>query len=230
MPLSLGPIGGPATPGPAAGGALDVLYAGTMAEGALSGAHVLGATTLTLASADGFRDDMTFGVGVESHDIVAVDAGANQVEIAAPGLLGAYVDGDACFCAPMWGADDVIALPAPAGATQYSELDCWMLYDLPQANGNPAFYSGRSLGDYVAPHLSWFHSLTNFSYWYAGGNTEEGLASYSIGVVHGTVSVSNLWALDYELATNRLILIPGDASLAVSFIPRIYQLAVAGRP
>ena len=229
MPLSLGPIGGPATPGPAAGGALSVLYAGTMAESTLSGVHVLGATTLTLASAAEFRDDMTFGIGVEAHDIVSVDAGANQVEIAAPGLLANYVDGAACFCAPMWGADDTLALPAPAGATQYAELDCWMLYDLPQSNGNPSFYSGRSLGDYVAPHASWFHSLTNYSYWYAGGNVEEGLASYSVGVVHGTVSAVNFWALDYELATNRLIFLPADPSLAVSLIPRIYHLALAGR-
>ena len=105
-----------------------------------------------------------------------------------------------------------------------------MLYDLPQLNGNRAFYSGRSLGDYVAPNASAYHSLTNFSYWYAGGNTEEGLPSYSIGVVHSTSSLANLRTVDYELATNRLVLVPGDASLAVSFAPRVYQMMVVGRP
>ena len=80
MPLTYRGRGRAGVPGVGGGGALSVLYAGTMAESTLSGAHVLGETTLTLASADGFRDDVTFGIGVEPHDIVAVDAGANQVE------------------------------------------------------------------------------------------------------------------------------------------------------
>ena len=212
------------------GGGLSILYAGSMAESTLSGAHVMGATTLTLASAAGFRADMTLGLGVEAHDIVSVDEAANQVEIAPPGIVAAaYVDGAAVFAVPMFGADDALAIPAPAGASQYTELDVRCLYDMPQANGNPSFYNGRSAGAYYSPHASWFETLTNQSYWFAGGNTEPGLASYSLGVIHATSSLANLWALDYEPAGNRLILLPANPALVVSYIPRIYQITVVGR-
>lgn len=230
--------GSAAGAGPGGTGAgLSVLYAGTMVETTISGAHAAGSTTIVLADASGFRTDMRFGSqlpvmnagSVEYHDIVSVDEAAGEIEIAAPGLIGAHAGGTACFAAPMWGADDTLVLPAPAGAAHYSELDCWLLYDLPQLNGNNAFYSGRSLGDYVAPNASSYHSLTTYSYWYADGNTEEGLASYSVGVVHATASLSNLWTVDYELATNRLVLVPGAAALVVGFAPRVYQMTLVGR-
>ena len=221
------------------GGGLGIVYAGTMAESTLAGAHVLGATTLTVADATGFRTDMRFGlhaplvspaVGtVEYHDIVSVDEATNEVEIAAPGLSGRHASGIACFAAPMWGADDVLALPAPAGAAHYAELDARFLYDMPQLNGNNSFYSGRSHGAWFSPHASWYETLTNYSYWYAGGNTEEGQASYSLGVIHATSSLSNFWTVDYEPAGNRLILLPADPNTADSFAPRIQQLTLAGR-
>ena len=218
------PPGGTAVDG---GNDLSILYAAQMAESTLSGAHAAGATTLTLADVAGFRDDMTLGLGVEAHDIVSVDEAVNQVEIAAPGIVAAaYVDGAGVFAAPMFGAADVRPI---AGASQYAELDVRFLYDLPQLNGNPPFYNGRSTGAFFAPHASWYESLTNFSYWYAGGNTAAGLPSYSVGLVHATAAFANFWSVDYEIDADRLIFLPADPSLAVAFAPRVRRLVVAGR-
>ena len=218
------PPGGAAVDG---GGGLSILYAGTMAESTLAGAHALGATTLTLASAAGFRADMTFGVGrVEPHDIVAVDMDANEIEIAAPGLGAAYVDGAAVFCAPMFGAAGALALP---GGARLAEIDVRFSFDLPRAAGDP-FYNGRSDGAYYAdPHASWYRSLTNFSYWYAGGNTESDLPSYTVGLAHATAGFANFWVVDYEIATGRLIFLPADPGIAAAYVPRVRVLTCAGR-
>ena len=231
MALRQGGVGGRAAGSAAGGGGLSILYAGSMVETTLSGAHAAGATTVTLASVAGFRDDMTLGIdvpgtGYEAHSIESVDEATNSIEIPAPGLAMAYGDiGIAAFAAPMFGALDSLDLPGGP----YTELDARYLFDLPQLNGNAPFYKGRSNGAYYAPHASWFETITDNLYWFGGGNTEPGLASYSIGVIHATAAIANLWSLDYELATGRLIFIPANPALAVSFHPRIYRLIVAGR-
>ena len=232
-----GPFGRAAGAG-AGATAAQVLYARAIAETTLSGAHQAAATVLTLADAAGIRADMRFGLyrhtsmggNLEYHDIESVDAAADTVTIASPGLGQAQAAGQACFATPMWGADDAIALPAPASGARYAELDCRLLFDVPNLSGSDASYNGRSIGRFTAPHASSYASLASYGDWWAGGNTEEGLDSYSVGIVHGRYSdTRNIWTLDYELATNRLVLLPADASLVPTTAPRIYQLVVTGR-
>ena len=209
-------------------GARSIAFAGTGAETTLAGAHVAGATSLALASAAGFRTDFTLQIGVEGHTIEAVDEGASQVEIAAPGLGAAYQGPDVAVSAwPLFGADRALALPAVEDG-HYRELDVRCLFDLPLADGNPPVYSGVCVGAYVVGSASWAKSHTNFGYWQSGGNVGGGLASYLVALVHGTAGAADAWSLDYEIATNRLIFVPFTAA-AVSSIPRIREMTVFAR-
>lgn len=234
MPSRPGAAGGPG----GGGAGLASVYAAASVDTTFDGAHALGATTLTLASVDGIRADMTLGVTARSSaggheiipDIVSIDAAAKQVEIAAPGLARARADGDAVFASPLWGADDTLALPAPVGAAAYAELAVRMLWELWLSTGSSSSTrNGRSSGAFWGPSASHWEVLNSSSYWWSGGNLEAGLNSYAVGAANYGSSLSNLWTLDYRPADRTLLLLPADPSLSVRYIPRVYQLTVAGR-
>ena len=178
-------------------------------------------TSIVRTTADGSTVVAILG---QRHEVEGI--AGDVLEIAAPGIVAEAPSGADVAYDPMYGADSVIQLPDGP----YNEIEVTLLYDLPQVNGNPAFYSGRSRGAYFSSHASWYQTLTNFSYWYAGSNTDPALTSYSVGVLHGTASPgANQWTVEYEVATHRLILLPVVPGRTHSFLPRIYDLVVTGR-
>ena len=221
--------------GPAAaasgGGGLSLLFAGESVTGALAGAHVAGSIDLSVDDAAIYRLGRV-QVGGELHAIEAIDEAANTVTIEAAGLAGNQADDAVVVQAPILGADDVLQMPDPGGAA-YAEIDVRLLYDMPQLNGNPPFYSGRSTGAYYSAAgrgSAWLETLSNFSYWFGAAQTEDAPAgTWSVGLIHATNGFANAWSVEFDPATHRLSLLPVDSSLTVSFIPRIYQLIVAGR-
>ena len=220
------PAGGAASPGRApAAGALSTIYAARLAASTLLLARAQGDTTIWLPDAAGFRADMTFGIGIESHDIVAMH-NAVQVEIAAPGLLADYAADSGCFATPMFGVDDALALP---GSGPYAELDVRLMFDLARANADPA-NNGRSSGAYhTDPASSWYEALNARNFWWGGGNLEPDLSSYTVGVIHLNAAATDLWVVDYEPAGNRLLIMPADPDTPDTFVPRITALRIVGR-
>ena len=145
--------------------------------------------------------------------------------IAEPGLLADYAADTECFAAPMFGADDVLALPGPG---PYAELDVRLLFDLARANVDPA-NNGRSSGAYhTDPASSWYEALNDRNFWWGGGNHEPGLSSYTVGVIHLNATATDLWAVDYEPAGNRLLILPADPDTADTFVPRSHRAADRG--
>ena len=229
--VGVGPAIGPEPAG--GGGGLSLLFAGEAVTGALDGAHVAGAAVLTVGDASIYRAGAV-QVGGEVHTIQSTDEAARTITIEAAGLTADQADDVQVVQAPILGADDVLQLPEPSG--QYAEIDIRLLYDLPQLNGNPPFYNGRSTGAYYsagAPlqQSAWFETLSNFSYWWANGQVADDPASgtWSVGLIHATAGAGNAWSLEFDPATHRLSLLPLDASLVVGFIPRVWSLIVAGR-
>ena len=212
------------------GGGLSLLFAGRQVDGALDGAHAAGATVLTVGDAAVYRLGRVQVAG-ELHTIEGIDEAARTLTIEAAGLTADQADDAQVVQAPILGADDVLQLPEPAG--EYSEIDVRFLYDLPQLNGNPPFYNGRSSGAFYsgeAQRSAYFETLSNFSYWWANGQVEDDPSgTWSVGLIHATGGLGNAWSIEFDPATHRLLLRPLDASLAMSFIPRIYNLIVAGR-
>ena len=224
--VGIAPAIGPETGG--GGGGLSLLFAGDQVDGELSGAHLLGATVLTVLDASIFRLGAV-QVGGEVHTIGSIDEAARTVTIEAPGLVAAKLDGTQVVQAPILGGDDVLQLPAPVGG-EYAEIDVRFLYDLPQLNGNPAFYNGRSTGAYYSAaglRSAWFETLANFGSWYANGQVaEDPTGTWSVGLIHATGNAANTWSLEFDPVTHQLSLV---ALSTVGFIPRIYGLIVAGR-
>ena len=210
----------------ARGGGLSLIYAGAAAETALAGAHASGATVLSVADASVLRAGRVY-VGGEIHTIEAVDAVANTATIAAPGLTADQADGAPVGHAPLVGTGDVLALPAGP----WAELDVRLLYDMPRTGGG-SFYNGRSSGAFYsdgAVRSSWVETLSNFSYWFAFGNAEPALQTYSVGLLHATAGLANAWTVEFDPATHELSLVQADPNTAASFLPRVYDLIVAGR-
>lgn len=220
------PAGGAASPGRApAAGALSTIYTARLAASTLLLARAQGETNIFLSDATGFGPGMTFGIGNEPHDILSMP-GDHTVVIAEPGLLADYAADTECFAAPMFGADDVLALPGPG---PYAELDVRLLFDLARANVDPA-NNGRSSGAYhTDPASSWYEALNDRNFWWGGGNHEPGLSSYTVGVIHLNATATDLWAVDYEPAGNRLLILPADPDTADTFVPRITALRIVGR-
>ena len=219
--------GAPAAAG--GGGGLELLVARNAAATTLAAAAGAGDTVLSVAATDGLLAGDPLAVGLEfGHEIVAVDEAASTVEIEAGGLTAAAALGAAVDNSPLFGDGATLDLADPGAGRRYAEIDVRLLYDLPQLNGNPAFYNGRSTGAFYAPRGSWYETLANFGYWFAGGNDEAGLDSYTVGVIHGTSSAAgNTWSVEFHPAAHRLslLLVAG----VPSFAPRAYNLIVAGR-
>ncbi len=222
MPFRLG------VSAPAAAGGLDIVYSAVMAETTLDGAHALGATVLTLASVDGFRTDMTFGIAPESHAIEAIDSANSQITIASPGLLANRADGTAVFCAPLWGAGDSLALPAPASGASYAELEARMLWQLLSSSGTERNV-GHSTGRWWQPKDSALHALDDGNTWWMWANTEAGLDSWSIGAVYAGSSLRDHWSLEYSPTENSLSFAQSDPNQTPRYTPRVQTLVLAGR-
>ena len=213
------------------GGGLSLLFAGGQVTGALDGAHVAAAAVLTVGDASIYRLGRV-QVGGELHTIENIDEAARTITIEAAGLAADQADDAQVVQAPIIGADDVLQLPAPAGG-EYAQLDVRVLYDLPQLNGNPPFYNGRSTGAYYGSAVgrsAYTETLSNFSYWWANAQAEDDPSgTWAVGLIHATSNQANAWSVEFDPATHRLSLVPLDDSLVVGFIPRIYNLIVAGR-
>ena len=213
------------------GGGLRLLAAGTGVTGpTLSGQYAIGATVLTLLATPAEMAAIRVGhrarIGPEFHRITAVDEASRQVTIADPGLLQANVNGP-FSTALLYGEDDVLQLPDPAGGG-YTHLDVRFLYETRRTTGQPGPYGGRCAGGYFSPGASWYESLQDPNYyWFAGGNTDEGLASYTVGVIHALNTIANAWGLQFDPATNRLFFLNIDGN-ASNYMPRLSELVVAG--
>ena len=222
------------------GGGLSLLVADESVASTLVGAHAMGDTVLTVADASVFRRGRRVQVGGELHDAVAVDAGANTITIAAPGLTGVRPNaqdagstwaGAAVAQAPLLGTGDALALPAPA-AGRYAELDVRLLYNLPQLNGNPAFYNGRSTGAYFSGGGragSWFETLANYSSWWANGQTDpDESGTWTVGLLHATANIAaSVWSVELDPEAHALSIVAVAAQEL--YIPRVTNLIVAGR-
>ena len=234
-PFNIGGGGG------GSGGATKLLFSGGgYALGVtLAGAHAIGATVLTVNTAAKLKPTHHLYVGIsvastslETHKVLSVDKGANQITIAAPGLVAARPSGAKLSFAPMFGRDSEIILPPAPSIFGYNELEIEYLYDLPQVTGNVAYYSGRgsggfknSNGDHVK--ASWYKTLTNYSYWHANTQIVED-NSYTIGLIHGSSSLGvNDVYLEYHIADNKLLLADIKAGVPI-FSPRIYALILRG--
>ena len=223
--------GGPGTSGPGRGGGLSLVYAGESVTGALNGARSAGDTRLVVDDASIFRLGRV-QVGGELHTVEAVDEAANALTIEAGGLTAAQDDDTAVVQAPIIGTGDALQLPGGP----FAEIDVRMLYDLPQLNGNPAYYNGRSSGAYYAGGEggggAWYETLANYGSWFANGQQEpynDPAGTWGVGVVHATANVaSSIWALVFDPARSTLALdvFTGAQEL---FIPRVVSLIVAGR-
>ena len=224
--VGVGPAIAPAT-GLGGGGGLSLLVADGSVTGALDGAHVAGAAVLTVGDASIYRTGRPVQVGGELHTLEAIDEAARTITIEAAGLTADQAANVQVVQAPLLGADDILTLDGGP----WAEIDVRFLYDLPQLNGNPAFYNGRSSGAYYSGGGrggSYFETLSNFSYWWASGQVEDA-ATWSVGLIHATSNAGNAWSVEFNPATHQLSLLPLDDTLTVSFIPRIYNLIVAGR-
>ena len=222
--VGIGPAIGPETGG---GGGLSLVFAGGAVETALSSAPARGATLLNVVDASVLRRGRGHVAG-EVITIEAIDETANTVTLEAGLRSRQHVAGVQVGQAPLVGADDVLALPAGP----YAELDVRLLYDLPQTGGS-TLYSGRSSGAFYsdgAMRSSWVETLSNFNYWFAFGNTDPSLATFSVGLVHGTGDLnSNAWTVEFDRSTYELSFLPADPNQAVAFLPRARELIVAGR-
>ena len=207
-----------------AGGGLSLVYGAQSTETTLSGAHLATATVLNVASVAGFR----LGRAHVARDVVtitAIDAANNRLTLAA-GLATPKISGTIVGQAPLVGAGDALALPGGP----YAELDVRILYDLRNSSGAQT-YNGHSNGAYYGAPTpgSWIQTLSNRNYWWAFANLGGALATYSVGMVHGTSSLTNAWTVEFDPATRRLSFLAADSSAAVSLLPRVYSLIVAGR-
>ena len=203
---------------PAPGGGLELAYAANLAETELDGAHAAASTVLTLDSVDGIQAGMTFGVGIESHKIDAVDTENSRITIAAPGLAANRADEDDVFIAPLFGR---------AAAGPYKELEARIWFEMLTSSGRSA-RQGHANGRFFGPGASVFDSLDGYNYWWTWSNTGT-LTSYSVGAAHVGRTARHTWSLEYHPATNRLSLLHADADQTPTYYPRINSIVLAGR-
>ena len=230
--VGVGPAIGPAAvAGVGGAGGLSVILADAGVTGIrLGGVPAIGDTVLTLtATADqmaGIRVGHRALVGPELHRIEAVDAANLQITIAAPGLVrdASVLLNARVSTAPLYGEDDVLQLPGGG----YRHLEVRFLGEARRANGADGTRNECS-GSYWSPGASWTRSnLVGSATWKAGGNVEEGLDSYTVGVVHVSQADTNTWTLEFDPATNRLSFLAVLATGSSGYIPRIYRMVVAG--
>lgn len=221
----------PGSVGPGGGGAgLAALYHRGTAETTLSQAHVMGDTEINLASADGVEAGMWIAIRDPrvALEVARVDAVAGSVvTIPAPGLTAARANGLGVQISPLVGAAAWLELPEPSGGA-YSHLDVRFLYEFPRVNGGLASSSGRSAGAYMVPQHSWYETLSNRGYWWAGGNRDAGLASYTVGGLNYTGSFTSGASLEYNPTTRRLFF-DLIGTTGNTFAPQITNLIVLGR-
>ena len=210
------------------GSALGVLAAGRGVSGpVLSGQYGIGATVLTLIAVPDEMAQIRVGhrarIGPEFHRITAVDEQNRMVTIADPGLVQANAMGP-FSTALLYGVDDVLQLPGGP----YSHVDVRFLWEARQLTGQPGGLGGRCVGAYFAPGGSWYQTLQNPDYyWFAGGATDAGEASYPVGVIHTTNILTDAWTLDYDPVTSRLSFTALGA-VADTRLPRLSEIVVAG--
>ena len=217
-------------PAPSGGGAggLRVLAAGRGVTGpTLSGQYGIGATMLTLLATPEEMAEITVGhrarIGIEWHRISAVDVANRRVTIAEPGLVQANANGP-FSSALLYGVDDELQLPGGP----YSQVRVQFRWESRWNTGQPSSSQGRCVGDYFSPSGSWYQTLQDPNYyWFAGGDVEEGLDSYVVGVVHTTNTLTNAWTVNYHPATRRLSFTALGAG-ADTRLPRLFSLVVAG--
>ena len=155
----------------------------------------------------------------------AVDAAANRVTIAAPGLVAAQDAGDYVSQAPLVGDGDSLVVPGAAG----KDVQVLAIFDYPQKNGNPSFYNGRSQGRYYrsGDGASWLETLANYSAWWVYHDVGPS-ETFSVGLLHTTASLTNtVLSVELNPATGALALqaVPGTQLL---YVPRVTSLIVAG--
>ena len=146
---------------------------------------------------------------------------AQNVLVVDPGLQEAN-DGGTIYFDPMFGSDAILQLPKK----NYSEVDLYCQFDLPQKRNNRSFYSGYCKGKYVRG-TAHYVTQTNYGYWYSTASSPP--FEFRMGTIGGVASPQNnefFLIFDPDLAQISFSPInPGAVSV---FYPRIFQLVVSG--
>lgn len=226
--VGVGPAIGPGSAGGiGGGGGLALLVSGQSVETKLDGDHNAGDTVLSVDDATGLAAGRVYVRG-EQHTIESVDEAADTITITAPGLTADQADDAVVVQAPMQGADDTLALPAGS----YAELAVRCLYELPQTNGNPAAYSGRSIGAYytsAGKRSGWTDTLTGFGSWYSYMDSNTDAATVLVGLVHDNHTLRTAWSIEFNPTTSQLSFALVPSNSARPYFPRLTSLLVAGR-
>ena len=194
----------------------------------LDGDHAIGDTVLTLLATADQMATMSVGdralIGDEFHRLTAIDEINLQVTIGAPGLVAAK-SSSTFSTGVMYGVDDVLQLPGGP----YDNLDVRLTWESRFLNGNRAQQTGRSVGTYASPRGSWYETLNSPNYqWFAGGDIEQGLATYGVAILHTGAGFADAWELGFDPVASTLAFRVLPSNAADTRTPRISALFVSG--
>ena len=216
--------------GASAGAAPETLYARVAVSPATAGAHLPGATTVTLDSVTGIVPGMRLYAwhGAQSwslSDVTAVDEDASQLTIA-PGLAAAVGDGVTVTVAPMADIDDTLAL----GGGALAHLDVTAIFNVWNADSGQFrdLGGGLAVGDWYAGGNITRRTEFNFGGWaydYAFGVAGE--VAVAILKTSFRASESTSFSLAFDPDANALAI--RAAGTAGTVLPALSMLRVTGQ-